>query len=117
MQLPFLQYRLREMAPIIPIIIGTQSLETIEKIAEALKPYFNEKNLFIISSDFSHYPSYTDAKEVDERTGRAIESGKLDEFMDALEYNKNLHALPAFRTKLSLIIAETYLFGLGDNIY
>lgn len=90
-QLPFLQYRMKEMAPIIPIIIGTQSLETIEKIAKALKPYFNEKNLFVISSDFSHYPSYSDAKEVDERTGRAIENGKLDEFMDALEYNKDEH--------------------------
>ncbi len=90
-QLPFLQYRLKEMAPVIPIIIGTQSLPIIERIATILKPYFNEKNLFVISSDFSHYPSYTDAKEVDERTGRAIESGKLDEFMDALEHNKNLH--------------------------
>lgn len=90
-QLPFLQYRMKEMAPIIPIIIGAQSLETIKKIAEALRPYFNEKNLFVISSDFSHYPSYADAKEVDETTGRAIESGKLNEFMDALEHNKDQH--------------------------
>ncbi|NLI37346.1 MAG: AmmeMemoRadiSam system protein B [Bacteroidales bacterium] len=88
-QLPFLQYRMKEMAPIVPIIIGTQSLPIIERIATILKPYFNEKNLFVISSDFSHYPSYADAKEVDERTGRAIENGKLDEFMDTLEYNKN----------------------------
>ena len=52
-----------------------------------LKPYFNEENLFIISSDFSHYPSYEDAYEVDALTGKAIETGKVDEFIATLEKN------------------------------
>ena len=45
--------------------IGAQSAETCAKIAKALKPYFNEHNLFVFSTDFSHYPSYPDAQSAD----------------------------------------------------
>jgi AmmeMemoRadiSam system protein B/AmmeMemoRadiSam system protein A len=71
-QLPFLQYRLKKDFKIIPIILGTQSPETCRRIAEALRPYWNMKNLFVISSDFSHYPSYADAQSVDKATADAI---------------------------------------------
>lgn len=71
-QLPFLQYRMKTDFRIIPVILGTQSASTSKKIAEALKPYLNDKNLFIISSDFSHYPSYEDAIAVDKATADAI---------------------------------------------
>ena len=60
-QLPFLQYRWKELPPIVPIIIGTQEYAKLKEIAAALKPYFNADNLFVISSDFSHYPAYEDA--------------------------------------------------------
>ena len=71
-QLPFLQYRLKKDFKIVPIVLGTQSPETCRRIAEALRPYLNTKNLFVISTDFSHYPSYADAKEVDKATADAI---------------------------------------------
>jgi MEMO1 family protein len=71
-QLPFLQYRLKKDFKIVPIILGTQSPETCRRIAEALQPYLNTKNLFVISTDFSHYPSYADAKNVDKATADAI---------------------------------------------
>jgi MEMO1 family protein len=71
-QLPFLQYRLKRDFKIVPIVIGTQSPETCRRIAEALRPYLNTKNLFVISTDFSHYPSYADAKKVDKATADAI---------------------------------------------
>lgn len=86
-QLPFLQRRLGNVPPIVPIIISTNDFGKLKQIAEVLKPYFNEENLFIISSDFSHYPSYEDAYEVDALTGKAIETGKVDEFIVALEKN------------------------------
>ena len=86
-QLPFLQRRLGNVPPIVPIIISTNDFGKLKQIAEVLKPYFNEENLFIISSDFSHYPSYEDAYEVDALTGKAIETGKVDEFIAALEKN------------------------------
>jgi len=71
-QLPFLQVRLKKDFKIVPIILGTQSPEICQRIARALRPFLNTKNLFVISSDFSHYPSYTDAKNVDKATADAI---------------------------------------------
>ena len=84
-QLPFLQRRLRHMPPIVPIIISTNEFEKLQRIAEVLKPYFNDENLFLISSDFSHYPSYEDACEVDGQTARAIESGDVEQFINTIE--------------------------------
>ena len=89
-QLPLLQYRFKEMPPIVPIVIATQNWQKLEQIAEALLPYFNEKNLFVISSDFSHYPSYKDAQQVDGATGEAIKTGSVYKFVEALEKNENL---------------------------
>ena len=86
-QLPFLQVHLQHVPPIVPVIIGTQDLAKLRRIAQVLQPYFTSDNLFVISSDFSHYPSYEDANRVDKATGEAIESGSLRKFLDALEKN------------------------------
>lgn len=89
-QLPFLLVRLKKMPPIVPIVIATQRLSSLEQIAKSLKPYMNGKNLFVISSDFSHYPSYEDACKVDKATGDAVMSGKSATFLKALEHNAQL---------------------------
>lgn len=86
-QLPFLQRRFKEVPPIVPIIISTNDFRKLKQIAEALKPYFTDENLFIVSSDFSHYPSYEDACQVDAKTGKAVESGDVGQFIAALESN------------------------------
>ena len=86
-QLPFLQYKLKKDFQIIPIILGTQSPSTSKKIAEALKPYLTEKNLFVISSDFSHYPSYEDACLVDKITATAITMNSPEILLKTLEDN------------------------------
>ena len=52
-----------------------------------LKPYFNKENLFVISSDFSHYPSYEDAISIDSMTGKAIERGDVRELISTVEAN------------------------------
>ena len=83
-QLPFLQMLFDEVPPIVPIVIGTQRLSVLLEIANALEPYFNEENLFVISSDFSHYPSYEDAKKSDLYLAEAITTGGLEEFLKAL---------------------------------
>lgn len=83
-QLPFLQYRLKKPFRIVPVVIGTSKPETCRKIALALKPYLNEKNLFVISTDFSHYPSYGDANAADRRTADAILSNAPDSLILAL---------------------------------
>ncbi len=83
-QLPLLQMILDEVPPIVPIVIGTERLSVLLRIAEVLEPYFNEENLFVISSDFSHYPSYEDAKVSDLYMADTIVNGGLEEFLKAL---------------------------------
>ena len=86
-QLPFLQRHLGEVPPIVPIIISTNDYSKLKRMAEVLKPWFTEENLFIISSDFSHYPSYEDAYEVDAKTGEAVASGDVEQFIATIEAN------------------------------
>ena len=88
-QLPFLQRRFGEdsVPPIVPIIISTNDFQKLKRIADKLRPYFTDENLFVVSSDFSHYPSYEDACEVDAKTGKAIESGDVEKFITVLEEN------------------------------
>ena len=84
-QVPFLQYHLKKNFRLVPIVIGTQSKETCKQIAAALKPYFMEGNLFVFSTDFSHYPSYSDAKIADKATCDAIASGSADKLLKVLD--------------------------------
>ena len=53
----------------------------LDLIASELSPWFNERNLFIISSDFSHYPSYSEAVRVDRIISDAILTGDPDVFL------------------------------------
>ena len=86
-QLPFLQRRLGHVPPIVPIIVSTNDYSHLKRMADALRPYFNSDNLFVISSDFSHYPSYNDAREVDGKTRQAIESGDVAQLLATLDSN------------------------------
>jgi AmmeMemoRadiSam system protein B/AmmeMemoRadiSam system protein A len=86
-QIPFLQYRFGKDLRIVPIVLGSSSPATCKTIAEALRPYFNENNLFVISTDFSHYPPYEDAKRVDRRTAEAIASRSPDNLLAAMVQN------------------------------
>lgn len=86
-QLPFLQRRLKTLSPIVPIIISTDDIRVLQKIAEILRPYLNEKNIFIISSDFSHYPRYQDAEKVDNQTAQALITGDCATFINQLREN------------------------------
>lgn len=80
-QLPFLQYHLKKPFKIIPVVIATNKPATCRQIADALSPYFNDSSLFIISSDFSHYPSYNDAEVSDKIIANSIVSGDPGKFL------------------------------------
>jgi AmmeMemoRadiSam system protein B/AmmeMemoRadiSam system protein A len=84
-ELPFLQYRLKKDFKIVPIVLGAQSPQTCKRIAEALQPYLNTKNLFIISTDFSHYPTYDDAKNIDKATLEAILTNVPNNLIQSME--------------------------------
>jgi len=64
-QLPFLQHILGNSFLLVPIILGPHNTETCKKIAGELKPWFTPENLWVISTDFSHYPEFENACKVD----------------------------------------------------
>ena len=86
-QIPFLQQRLGKKLRIVPIVIGSSSPAVCKEIAEVLRPYFGQNNLFVISTDFSHYPPYEDARRVDKHTADAIASRSPDNLLAAIREN------------------------------
>jgi len=108
-QLPFLQYWLKNPFTIIPIVIGGESQSTSMSLAEALRPYFNEDNLFVISTDFSHYPLYEDAKMSDDAMADAILTNSPQKFMiDKLKdeskcYSNLITAMCGWTSTLTLL--------------
>ncbi|OFY43586.1 MAG: AmmeMemoRadiSam system protein B [Bacteroidetes bacterium GWF2_40_14] len=84
-QLPFLNHILKSEYSIVPIIIGTSDKDICKEIALTLKPYFTPENLFIISSDFSHYPNYADAQKVDDITKEAILANNPDVLLASIK--------------------------------
>ncbi len=115
-EIPFLQVHMKKPFRIVPIVLGTQSEQTCKKIANALKPYFNGKNLFIFSTDFSHYPPYQDAKNADKKTCDAIVSKSADNLLAAMKANSSAN-IPNLATSLcgwTSILTLLYLAG-NDN--
>lgn len=88
-ELPFLQTVMKTRYKIVPILLGTENIESIKKIAAALKPYFNSNNLFIISTDFTHYPDYKNAVDVDKQTAEAIQLNSAEQLLNSVNKNMN----------------------------
>jgi AmmeMemoRadiSam system protein B/AmmeMemoRadiSam system protein A len=87
-QLPFLQYHLKRQFKIVPIVLGVQSLATCKKIADVLRPYLTRQNLFVISTDFSHYPAYNDAIVADEASADAILTNSSENLLHTIQENE-----------------------------
>ena len=98
-QLPFLQYLFTEHLRIVPIVVGENSARTCKEIADALRPYMTGKNLFVISTDFSHYPAYDDAVRTDGETVRAIVANSPDSLMAIMKQHERAH-IPNLATSL-----------------
>lgn len=77
-ELPFIQAIFKNNIPIIPIVIGDQSLDTITDIATALHNVCCDNTLFIASSDFSHFYSEDTAKRMDHRSERLLHDWNLE---------------------------------------
>jgi MEMO1 family protein len=117
-ELPFLQYKLKNHFNIVPIVIGTDDAADCKKIAEALKPYFNQDNLFVISSDFSHYPKYSDAEKVDKLTAEAILSNSPKNLLNVLQSNEKL-SIPNLATSLcgwSSVVTLLYMTEKNEKL-
>lgn len=111
-QLPFLQYIMKDKDfNIIPIIITTHEPEECKEIANALQPWFNSDNLFIISSDFSHYPTYEDACVLDKITAEALLQNSPQEFLEQIQANskKNIYGLKTSACGWTSLLTLLYL--------
>jgi len=84
-QIPFLQYHLKTDFTIVPILLGTQNRSICEEIAKTLKPYFTSDNLFVVSTDFSHYPPYDAAVATDKQIADAIVTNEPNTFLHRVE--------------------------------
>ncbi len=114
-ELPFLQTRFGKDLTIVPIVLGASSAATCKKIADELRPYFNEKNLFVISSDFSHYPAYEDAERADKTTAAAILTRSPDKLINAMKDNAEAR-MPNLVTSLcGWPCVLTLLYMIEDN--
>jgi MEMO1 family protein len=97
--LPLLQYHLQKPFKIVPILVGTHDPKTSYNIAEILQAWFSNDNLFIISTDFSHYPDYNSAKIVDNATIQAILKNSPAKLMETL-HNHDHQGIPNLSTSL-----------------
>lgn len=117
-QLPFLQYIIKNKFKIVPILIGTNSTIECKEISDILKPYFIENNLFVISTDFSHYPDYDNAIETDEITANAIISNNSITLLDTIKSIKrlNINNLSTSLCGWTSVLTLIYITEEIDNI-
>lgn len=87
-QLPFLQYRMRKPFKLVPILLGTADPEICRRLADALRPYFTRENLFVVSTDLSHYPQYSDAVTTDKKTIDAVLSRSTENLLRTVAGNE-----------------------------
>jgi AmmeMemoRadiSam system protein B len=89
MQLPFLQLLVPELR-IVPVLMGTQSREDVETLAEALAVALaGRQALLVASSDLSHYLSRVNARDVDSTVVSDLADFSPERLMDRLERRRN----------------------------
>ena len=89
-QLPFLQTVLPK-SQIVPLLLGQASEETLNHLAQKIAANLDEQTLLLVSSDFSHYPSYDIANKVDRQTIQAILSGKAENLIKTIDEIESQH--------------------------
>ncbi len=110
-QLPFINYILKPTYKVVPILLGNVTPQDCQSIAQVLEPYYNGENLFIISSDFSHYPGYEHAGAVDKATMQAIVSNNPGNLLKVLKENasKGIKNLQTSLCGWSAVLVLNYL--------
>lgn len=83
-EVPFLQ-RILKNFKLVPILMGSGSMEDVKILAGAISKNIAGKNVLIIaSSDMSHYPPYDRANYADKKTYQAILTGQADKLESAI---------------------------------
>jgi hypothetical protein len=85
MQLPFLAQVLPG-TPIVPLVMGRQTRETIVDLGQALAAVFADRSVLLVaSSDLSHYHDAPTAARLDQRVLERIERFDPEGLLDTLE--------------------------------
>jgi AmmeMemoRadiSam system protein B len=85
MQLPFLQ-RVHPALPIVPVLIGFQTRDTIEALAGAVVDAFaTRRPLLVASTDLSHYFDAATAATLDARVQRCVAAFDPDALLELFE--------------------------------
>jgi MEMO1 family protein len=108
-QLPFIQHKLGDNFLLVPVIIGTNNPSDCQSIATTLEPWFTKDNLFVISTDFSHYPAYDDAVENDLQTADAICSIDPEILLRQIDTQKNIDNLATSLCGWTSVLTLLYL--------
>jgi AmmeMemoRadiSam system protein B len=89
MQLPFLQLLVPDLR-IVPVLMGTQSREEVDVLAEALERALAGRDaLLVASSDLSHYLSRANARDMDSTVVSDVADFSPERLMDRLERRRN----------------------------
>jgi AmmeMemoRadiSam system protein B len=85
MQLPFLR-RVHPELPIVPVLIGFQTRETIDALADALvRAFAGRRPLLVASTDLSHYFDAATAAGLDARVQRCVNGFDPDALLELFE--------------------------------
>lgn len=87
--LPFMQVHLHEKFTIVPILLGTNNPEVCRTVAQHLVRWFTPRNLFVVSTDLSHYPDASTAIETDSQTVEFLIHGDARKLHNHLQEIKN----------------------------
>jgi len=82
-EVPLLQYHLKKPFRLVPLLVGHSNRDVQEDCGRT-SFILHSENVFVVSTDFSHYPSYADAVAVDQNTAKAVQSNSPDALLNAL---------------------------------
>lgn len=112
--LPFIKEKLKR-AKLISIMVGETDYNNLRSMSDTLKDYFGGRNLFVISSDFSHYPPPGDAVKIDFNTAKIIMDMNTEKYVNYISEKLDIKGLV---TKLcgwsSVYILLKIMEGIGD---
>ena len=77
-QLPFLQEILNEFE-LLPAVVGELSPDSLSGLLDNLLE--DPQNLLLLSTDLSHFHSYSEAQAIDQKTAEAIESSEDEKIL------------------------------------
>ncbi len=113
-QLPFLQVALSEFL-LVPIVFGSQDLETCKNLADTLEKALDGKNFLICaSSDLSHYYPYEKAKKMDSKVVELVERADCETLYEL--FSKGVCEACGQGPILSLILFSKKLSGSSIRV-